>query len=105
MLRILLVCAGGMSSSLVTKALIKAGKERGIEIESDATGLAEFPDFVRANKWDGLLVAPQMKHNFETFKKHADELGIPIVAIKPQAYTPLGGDFLMTHLKEMKLID
>ena len=104
MLKILLVCVGGMSSSLVTNAMIKAGAKAGIEIDGHACGLGEYDNTINSKDWDGILVSPQVKFNFEPLKKVADEKGIPIVAIKPQAYTPMGGDFLMAHIKEMGLI-
>ncbi|NIZ18734.1 PTS sugar transporter subunit IIB [Entomospira culicis] len=105
MLRILLTCAGGMSSSMVVNALIKEGKNRGMEIESKAVGTAEVAGELESSKWDGILVAPQVRHMLDPLKVTAEAKGVPIVAIKPQAYSPLGAKFLMEHLKEMNLID
>jgi PTS system cellobiose-specific IIB component len=104
MLRILLTCSGGMSSSLVVNALLKEAKARGIEIESKAVGIPEVARELELAQWDGILVAPQVRHQLATIKPFADQKNIPIIAIKPQAYSPLGGKMLMTHLTEMGLI-
>ncbi|NIZ46794.1 PTS sugar transporter subunit IIB [Entomospira nematocerorum] len=105
MLRILLTCSGGMSSAMVVNALIKEGKNRGLEIESKAVGTADVAKELDSSKWDGILVAPQVRHMLDGLRPTAESHGVPIVAIKPQAYSPLGAKFLMEHLKEMNLID
>jgi cellobiose PTS system EIIB component len=105
MLKILLTCSGGMSSTMVVNALIKEGKALGIEIESKACGTADVVGELEKASWDGILVAPQVRHMLDTLKPIAEAKSIPIVAIKPQAYSPLGAKFLMEHLREMKLID
>ena len=47
------------------------------------------------------MVAPQIRHRFDTLKAQADAAGIPCVLIQPQGYTPLGGPKLLAQIKEV----
>jgi cellobiose PTS system EIIB component len=104
MLKVLLTCLGGMSSSMVVAALIKEAAALGIEVESKAVGTTEVARTLKAEKWDGILVAPQVRHALKNLSVVAAEHNVPIVAIKPQAYSPIGSKMLIDHLREMKLI-
>lgn len=95
MKKVLFVCSGGMSSAIVEKALDKAAGKKGIELESKAVGSGMAEDTIQKNKWDIILVAPQVKHQFEMIKGYADKKGVPIELIPPKDYSPLGGDNLL----------
>lgn len=99
-MKVLLVCSGGMSSSMVVKSLINEGKKVGLEIESKAVGTGEFEAEVK-NGWDAALVAPQIRHKFNEFKAIADEAGIPAEVIETKGYSPLGGKFLIEQVRKM----
>lgn len=99
-MKVLLVCSGGMSSSMVVKALISEGKKEGMEIISKAVGTIEFQKEVK-NGWDCALVAPQIRHKIEEFKVYGIENNIPIEVIEIKGYTPLGGKYLLIQVKNM----
>jgi len=94
-MRILLVCSGGMSSAIVMKTLAEAGTKRGMDLQVEAVGSGEAQDAIGRSAWDVVLVAPQVRNRFRTFKEYADENGIPIENIPPRLYSPLGGDGLL----------
>lgn len=93
-MKLLFVCSGGMSSAIVESALHKEAEKRGMTIETKAVGTTDFDGEVHKG-WDIALVAPQVKHRFESFKKSADDAGVPILVIPPRSYSPLGGPSLM----------
>lgn len=99
-MKILFVCAGGMSSSIVVNALKKEAAKEGIEMEVHAIGTGEVEDEIN-NGWDICMVAPQVRHRFPQVKKQADDAGVPCEPIPPQAYSPLGGPTLLKKVKEM----
>lgn len=99
-MKILLVCSGGMSSAMVVKSLINEGKNEGLEIVSKAVGTSEFQSELQ-NKWDGALVAPQIRHKIEEFREIGKENGIPVEVIETKGYSPLGGKYLLKQVKEM----
>lgn len=98
-MRVLFVCAGGMSSAIVVDALKKEAQKNNVEVEVLAVGTQQFADEV-ANGWDISMVAPQVKHRFNNFKESADAAGVPCIAIPPQAYSPLGGPKLLKLLND-----
>lgn len=98
-MKILLVCSGGMSSAVAAKALQEAGAKEGLELEVHETSTQRFEEDVKQG-YDLSLVAPQIRHRFEVLKPFADEAGIPILLIKPQGYSPIGGKFLLKQIKE-----
>lgn len=99
-MKVLFVCAGGMSSAIVVKALQKEAKKHDQDMEVHAIGTNEVADEIEQG-WDVCMVAPQIRHRFDQVKKQADEVGVPCGAIPPQAYTPLGGPLLLKTLNEL----
>lgn len=99
-MKVLFVCSGGMSSAIVVNALKKEAEKSGMTMEVHAIGTGELADEI-GNGWDACMVAPQVKHRFQSVKKEADEAGVPCAAIPPQAYSPLGGPTLLKTLQEL----
>ncbi len=100
MKKVLFVCSGGMSSAIVVKALKEEAKKHGEELEVKAIGSSEV-EMELKDEWDVIMVAPQIRHRFDGIKRQADEAGVPVGAIPPNAYTPMGGPALYKTLKEL----
>ncbi|GLI83905.1 PTS sugar transporter subunit IIB [Rossellomorea marisflavi] len=99
-MKVLFVCAGGMSSSIVVNALKKEGAKEGLEMDVLAIGTGEVADEI-SKGWDVCMVAPQIRHRFDQVKKVADGANVPCGPIPPQAYSPLGGATLLKTVKEL----
>jgi PTS system cellobiose-specific IIB component len=99
-MKVLFVCAGGMSSAIVVNALKNEAKKQGMDMEVLAVGTQEFGAEVK-NGWDVAMVAPQVRHRFDTFKAEADAANVPCDVIPPQAYSPLGGPTLLKKVQEL----
>ncbi|MDR3128450.1 MAG: PTS sugar transporter subunit IIB [Bifidobacteriaceae bacterium] len=98
MTNVLLVCSGGMSSAIVEKALVNEAKSQGKEINVKAIGSGIVREELDNNKYDVLLVAPQVKHMFNSFKQIADDFNIPTKDIAPREYSPLGSKALLDKI-------
>ncbi|MDR2748810.1 MAG: PTS sugar transporter subunit IIB [Bifidobacteriaceae bacterium] len=98
MTNVLLVCSGGMSSAIVEKALLKEAEEQGKDINVKAVGSGIAGEELNNEKYDILLVAPQVKHMFDTLKALADEHSIPAKPIEPREYSPLGAKALLEKI-------
>ncbi|MFC3928886.1 PTS cellobiose transporter subunit IIB [Streptococcus caprae] len=85
----LIICAGGMSSSLIAKKTMNLLQEQGVDIFMDARGVPEGKREIQADKFDLYLVSPQTKMNFKELADAAAKLNKPIVQIPPQAYIPI----------------
>lgn len=98
-MKVILVCSAGMSSAIAAKSLKEAAAAEGIEMEVNEASTQQFEEMVTQD-YQLALVAPQIRHRFDTLKPYADKAGVPILLIAPRGYSPIGGKFLMKQLKE-----
>ncbi len=89
MTKALIICAGGMSSSLIAKKTQTLLAEQGTEVEMNAVGVPEGGKLINEAKYDLYLISPQTKMHFKQFEEAAKKVGKPIVQIPPQAYIPI----------------
>lgn len=101
MIKVLMVCSGGMSSAIVVKAVEKEAEKKGLPIQLTAVGTGEFERILRGGDYQVVLVAPQIRHRYQGFEEVAKELNVPIGLISPQGYTPLGGSKVIQMILEM----
>lgn len=85
----LIICAGGMSSSLIAKKTMTLLQEQGLDVFMDARGVPEGTREIQADKFDLYLVSPQTKMNFKQLEDAAAKFNKPVVQIPPQAYIPI----------------
>ncbi|MGX7358827.1 PTS cellobiose transporter subunit IIB [Dolosigranulum pigrum] len=89
MKKALIICAAGMSSSLIAKKTTKYFEEQGMDIELDAISTSQGNKTIEKDEFDLYLVSPQAKMYFDSLKKVADKKDKPIINIPPQAYVPI----------------
>lgn len=88
MKRILLVCAAGMSTSLLVSKMKKVAEAKGIEAWIEAHGNSNISRF--NGEVDVCLVGPQLKYALENVK--ADLPNIPVEPIDMRVYGMCDGD-------------
>ena len=71
-MKILLVCAGGMSTSILMKKMEKFWEEKGVPLRIKAVGLSEYSDVF--SQYDIILVGPQVSYRLKEIK---EATGIP----------------------------
>ncbi|MBG9982110.1 PTS sugar transporter subunit IIB [Aerococcaceae bacterium DSM 111020] len=98
-MKILLACAGGMSSAIAAKSLQKAAQEHGVTLEVHETSSSAFEDEIKKD-YSLALVAPQIRHRFDDLKKIGDTVGVKTLLISPRGYSPIGGEFLYKQILE-----
>lgn len=89
MKKALIICAAGMSSSLMAKKTTNYLKEQGHDIEVDAISANEGARMIEKQSFDLYLVSPQTKMYFKKLKEAGDKVNKPVVNIPPQAYVPI----------------
>lgn len=94
-MKILLVCAGGMSTSVVMNKLKKYADEKGIEMEINAVGMNELLNEVKKG-YDCVLLGPQVTYQINSVKKMVD---LPVAAIKAQDYGLANCENIMALIK------
>lgn len=80
-MRILLVCAGGLSTGLLMKKMEAYWKEIGEPLQIRAAGLADYAQ--ACQEADVVLVGPQVAYHFDEISRTA---GIPCAAIDSTDY-------------------
>ncbi|WJP97371.1 PTS cellobiose transporter subunit IIB [Macrococcus bovicus] len=89
MKKALIICAAGMSSSLMAKKTTEFLQGKGEDIEVEAVSANEGAKMIETSDFDLFLISPQTKMHFNRFKGIGDQVGKPVVNIPPQAYIPI----------------
>lgn len=97
MKNILLVCAAGMSTSLLVNKMKAAAKDRGLEIEINALPVSECSSVI--DKVDIVLLGPQVRFQ----KPQVDALvngRIPVEVIDMRLYGTMNGKAILEQVVE-----
>lgn len=89
MKKVLIICAGGMSSSVIAKKATEELRKNSKEIEVNATSQSQGVATIEKDQYDLYLVSPQTKMYFDSLQKAAEKFEKPILNIPPQAYVPI----------------
>ncbi|MGB9095852.1 PTS sugar transporter subunit IIB [Erwinia sp.] len=95
MVKIMLCCSAGMSTSLLVRKMVEAANERGLEVDIQAYGVAEFDD--RFPHYQVVLLGPQVKYMLKTLSEKAATQGIPVQPIDPMDYGMQLGDKVLDY--------
>lgn len=89
MKKALIICAVGMSSSLMAKKTTEYLQANGHEIMVDAGPASEGEKQIQTSDFDVFLISPQTKMFLEQFENAGKTVGKPVVAVPFQAYVPI----------------
>ena len=90
--QIMLVCAAGMSTSLMVNKMRKAAEERGLAATIFAVPVSEAEDYLSEKKVDVLLLGPQVRYLLEDLQEKLASKGIPVDVIPMTDYGMMKGD-------------
>lgn len=90
MLRITLICAAGMSTSMLVKKMKETAKKKGVETEIIAVPENKFGEY--ADKTDVLLLGPQVGYMLNRFKETYEPKGIAVDVINSIDYGMMNGE-------------
>lgn len=97
-MKVLMVCSGGMSSTIVVKSISDEAKKQGFPLEIEAVGTPQISEEMTRIDYDLLIVAPQVKHRLDYFKEVAEKHNVPVELIPPMGYTPIGGPKVLNEI-------
>ncbi|MFK8258418.1 PTS sugar transporter subunit IIB [Erwinia sp. AnSW2-5] len=95
MVKIMLCCSAGMSTSMLVRKMVEAANERGIAVEIEAYGVAEFD--TQFPRYQVVLLGPQVKYMLKSLSEKAATQGIPVQAIDPMDYGMQRGDKVLDY--------
>lgn len=93
MVKILLCCSAGMSTSMVVKKMQKAAAHQGLDAKIEAVGMEEFSE--KITEYDCCLLGPQIKYKLAEFERHAQEYNKPVSVINTMDYGMLNGEKIL----------
>ncbi len=96
-MRVLLCCAGGLSSSILMKKMQTWAASHGEELDIVAVGTGEAQERWQEG-WDCVLVAPQASYRMDDMKK---EIQIPMAAVPSLDYAIGNAENVMKRAHEL----
>ncbi|MGG7058115.1 PTS sugar transporter subunit IIB [Clostridium nigeriense] len=100
---IMLVCAAGMSTSLMVSKMQKSAEAKGIEADIFAVSAGEADSYLAEKKVDVLLLGPQVRFMKAQFEKKVVPLGIALDVIPMTDYGMMNGEKVLNQA--LKLMD
>lgn len=88
---IMLVCAAGMSTSLLVTKMQKAAEAKGLEADIFAVSAAEADEIFEKKSVDVLLLGPQVRFMVNQFREKLVGKGIPVESIPMADYGMMNG--------------
>jgi len=97
--RVLMVCAIGMSSSLIEQKTSKVAEDAGVPFEIQAVDVPEIGRWnFEENPVDIVLIAPQARFKYRSVEKVASPLGIVVENIDSVAYGMIDGEKIFEQI-------
>ena len=93
MKKILLLCAAGMSTSIVVKKMLEAAKNKNLDVHIEALPLESFNE--NLDKFDLFLLGPQVRFKKADFEKIANSVGKKVEVINQMDYGMMKGDKIL----------
>ena len=89
---IMLVCAAGMSTSLMVNKMKKSAEEKGLDADIFAVSASEADEYLSSRKIDVLLLGPQVRFMKSQFETKVAPLGIRLGVINMTDYGMMKGE-------------
>ncbi len=96
MIRILIVCSWGMSTSLLVDSMLAAAAARKYEVTIEALSAGEYA--AKVDECDVVLIAPQIRHLRKSIEKLATAEGKPVALIEPFHYATMNGQAVLNQV-------
>ena len=100
MIKIMLACSAGMSTSLLVTKMQEAAKEKGVECEIWAISEVNLQNEIA--KCDVLLLGPQVRYVLNKAKTLAEPHGIPVEVINMMHYGKCDRKAILDRASELK---
>ncbi len=99
MIRVLIVCSWGMSTSLLVESMQLAAKEHQCELQVEALSAGEYS--AKVEECDVVLIAPQIRHLRKSIEKLALASDKPVALIEPFHYATMNGQAVLEQVLRM----
>jgi len=101
MKKIMLVCALGMSTSLLVKRMEEAAEKEGIKVEIFAKAEEAAKRILNQGEVNAVLLGPQVSYSLNDFEKIASKHNIPVQVISTGDYGMMDGSKVLHNALEI----
>ena len=99
MIRVLIVCSWGMSTSLLVESMLTAATASKYALTVEALSAGEYA--AQVDTCDVILIAPQIRHLRKSIEKLAATAGKPVALIEPFHYATMNGQAVLEQVQAM----
>lgn len=98
---IMLVCAAGMSTSLLVTKMESAAKQQELDADIFAVSASEAANLLVQKEIDCVLLGPQVRFMQKQFEDKLEPLGIPVAVINMSDYGMMNGEKVLAQAKTL----
>lgn len=98
---IMLVCAAGMSTSMLVTKMQNAAKKKGLDAEIFAVAASEADKKLASQTIDVVLLGPQVRFMAKQFQEKLEPLKIPVEVINMADYGMMNGAKVLEQAVQM----
>ena len=98
---IMLVCAAGMSTSMLVTKMQNAAKEKGLDAEIFAVAASEADKKLASHTINVVLLGPQVRFMAKQFQEKLEPLKIPVEVINMADYGMMNGAKVLEQAVQM----
>ncbi|GCE46689.1 PTS system cellobiose-specific IIB component [Thermosporothrix hazakensis] len=99
MIRVLIVCSWGMSTSLLVDSMMTAARVKQQDLLVEALSAGEYME--RVEDFDIILIAPQIRHLRKNIAAIASSLHKPVAMIEPFHYATMNGEAVLEQIEHI----
>ncbi len=99
MVRVLIVCSWGMSTSLLVESMHSAATTSQYALTVEALSAGEYA--AKVDACDVVLIAPQIRHLRKSIEKLAASAGKPVALIEPFHYATMNGQAVLEQVQQL----
>jgi PTS system cellobiose-specific IIB component len=92
-IKIVLVCHHGASTSMLTEKIAEAAKNKGIDADVNAYSITEIAKII--DSVDIILLGPQVRSHLSRLQKEYAGKGVSFITIEPTDYGRLNGENIL----------
>ncbi len=93
--KILLVCSGGMSTSILMNKMKQYAQDNGFDVEIDAVGTGAYEEV--ADQYEIICLGPQIAYRRGQIQETVD---IPVISIEPRTYAFADSEKLFAQVEK-----
>lgn len=98
---IMLVCAAGMSTSMLVQKMQKEAEKQKLDRDIFAVSTSEADQKIESDNIEVLLLGPQVRFKKDEYTKKCSEKDIPVAVIEMRDYGTMNGENVLNTAEQL----